>query len=704
MKAMIPRFGAILISLALVGCGLELLSPIKQLSTSNSSDGLQYAWPVEMTLPLGTLSLSLDDPDFARALFGDVPVNVAHDERLQLLPVSHTLEPIHLSKGLTLNSSISIPVPPQGLPDLDHAFPDIPFPDVAISAEDLMGISLPPGHLLPSTLTYVDERVLPVPEDRRDFLEAKIGTPPAQLEFTLHNQLGVRFYPTVRLFATRNGTTRQIGQTTSAVDLDAGQSRKLIIPLNEGALLTPDLSMRVDLRVPGGQRMQAPISGVAMTNVLLATRTISHLRVAVASHSIAIPDLTLDLGLGALDLDPGAIRRMVVEEGALELTLSNQFPVDMTVALEFPNLFRLGQSQPLKASYELRAGSTLKPLLSLSGVSILPENGKITVKAQAQTKETGPAGALVAVDGTQRFSGQVQLLAPLRIREVEVPVKRDVALPEVTLPLEFPQTFTDLGVRLQDVILSLSLMNSSAVPGTVTLDLKADVPGQGLLPLRDRGGNPLRFPLRANTANDLRISKENSNLVDLLNAKPSGLIVAGTIAVDSAGEAVALTASDRLEGRLAVEMPLTIAFAPFGGSAERPAFEVRPATPLSFTTENRETLSKLDRAVLSIAIDNGWMLPFDLDLLFSATSDPFTDPEPFVKTVSLGGPTEGYRVNNAVTLEGESLERFRQASTLGMRLRSPGTADAVTIYRGSRIRVNLGLSFKAEVSSGKVGS
>lgn len=703
MKAMIPRFGVILISLALVGCGLELLSPLKQLSTSSGADGFQYSWPLEMALPLGSLSLSLDDPDFARSLFGDVPVNPGHDERLHLLPVSQSLEPISFGNGLELKTPVTIAIPPQGLPDVNHALPDIPFPDIVIGAETLMGVSLPPGHVVPSTLTYVDQRDLPIPGERRDFLEAKVGTPPAQLEFTLHNHLGVRFYPTVRIYATRNGTTRQIAQTESSVDLEPGQSRKLTIPLYENALLTPDLAMRVDIKVPGGQRMQAPITGIAMTDMLLATKNISHLRVAIASHSLPIPDLAVDLGLGALDLEADAIRRVVVEEGMLELTLSNQFPVTTTVALEFPNLVRLGQTQPIKAVYELRAGSTLTPQISLSGVSILPENGKITVKAHAETKDTGPEGALVALDGSQRFSGQVQLQAPLRIREVEVPVKREVALPNVSLPLELPPTFNDLGIRLQDVVLSLSLSNTSALPGSIAIDLKAEVPGKGTLSLTDLEGKPVRFPLKANMANDLRISSENSNLLELLDAKPTALSVGGTITVDSKGEAVRLSASDRIDGHLAVEMPLTIAFSAFGGAAERPAFEVRPATALSYNSENQEALSKVDRAVLKLDIDNGWMLPFDLDLLFSSASDPFTDPDAFVLPVSLGNATGGYRVNNALTLEGESLARFRKASMLGMRLRSPGTSTAVSIYRGSRIRVNLGLTFKATVSSGQVG-
>ena len=319
--------------------------------------------------------------------------------------------------------------------------------------------------------------------------------------------------------------------------------------------------------------------------------------------------------------------------------------------------------------------------------------------AKATTKDTGPAGTLMALDGSHSLSGRVVLRAPLRFRAIEVPVSRNIAIPVSSLPIQLPDLISDQGFNLQDVVLRLDLQNASALAGTVDLDVKASIPGGGELLLRDNAGQPVRLPIVANQANAIRITSQNSNLMALLNAKPTSLSVGGAITVDSKGQAVRLTATDSLEGSLGVEIPLTFTFPPFGGSAEKPAIEVKPPTALTFTSQNRGHLDRVERATLKLTIDNGWSVPLDVDLLFSATSDPFTDPEAHVKSLSLGNPSTGFRVANEVTLEGESLDRFRKASMLGLRLRSPGAATPVTLFRGSSLRLNLGVAFKAQVGS-----
>ncbi|MNK93660.1 hypothetical protein D3C87_1138330 [compost metagenome] len=699
MKVMIPRFGVLLITVLLAGCGLELLSPIQKLTTSGNSGGLQYSWPVDFDVPVGSLSLSLDDPAVVRSVFGDLTVLPGHDERLHLLLATQELEPIRFAEKFALDAPLSLDLPPQSLPEVDASLPDLSFPEIHLGADELVGSAVAPGVLIPINLNYSADRGLAFPDSESDFKEARVGTPSGHLEFTVENRLGVRFAPSIKLYASQLGATRELGRTQAAVPIDPGQSRKLTIPLNAGATLTPDLSLRVEIFVPGGQQAQAPVSGVTLTNVLLVTKTLSHLRVEVPTKSIDVPPMTLDFGLDDPAYDSATVRSLEVDDGTLELTLRNGFPVAATVALEFQQFFRPGQSVPMRETIDLKAGENRVLDIPLAGVRIRPQDGKIAVTARATTKDTGPAGALMALDSSQSLSGRVVLRAPLRFRAIEVPVTRTVALPAKTMPIQLPTVLTDQGIGLQDVVLRLELKNGSAIAGNVDLDVKASIPGKGDMPLTDKAGQPVRLPIAANQANELRVTAQNSNLLDLLNAKPTSLAVGGQIVVDSKGQPVRLAASDAMEGRLNVEIPLSLTFQAFGGDAKAPAIDVKPPTPLTFTSENREHLNRVERAVLKLNIDNGWGVPLDLDLLFSGADDPFSDSEIFVQTVSLGNPGAGYRVNNQLTLEGESLKRFRSAKMLGMRLRSPGSTDPVTIFRGSTFRVNLGLAFKAVISS-----
>ncbi len=699
MKAMIPRFGVLLITMLLAGCGLELLSPLQKLSTASNSEGIQYAWPVDIALPLGSLSLSLDDPGVARSLFGDLAVQPGNDERLHLMPASQELEPIRFAENLTLNDPLAIDLPQQSLPGVDASLPDIQFPDLPLRADTIVGGGLSPGVPVPFNLTYTVDQKLAVPAGESNFTEARVGTPSGHLEFTVENQLGVRFSPTVKLYATQGGATREVGRTQAAVPLDPGQSRRLTVPLQAGATLTPDLSLKIDVFIPGGQLAQAPVSHVTLSNVVLVTKTISHLRVEIATKSIQIPSQTLDFGLDDPAYATETVRSLEVEEGTLELTLRNGFPVAATLDLGFSHFFRPGQTAPMTAVYELKAGESRTIEVPLTGVTIRPENGQIAVTARATTKDTGPSGALLAMDGSPSMSGRVLLRAPLRFRAIEVPVTREIALPASSMPIQLPDLISNQGINLQDVVLRLELQNASALAGTLDLDVRASIPGTGDVPLRDKSGQPLRLPIAGNQVNELQVNAQNSNLLDLLNAKPTSLSVGGKVVIDSKGQPVRLSASDVLEGRLGVEIPLSFTLEPFGGSAPKPAIDVRPPTALSFTSENRDMLNRVERAVLKLTIDNGWSIPLDLDLLFSTSSDPFTDSEAFVQTLSLGNQAAGYRVTNHLTLEGEALDRFRKASKLGLRVRSPGSSVPVTLFRGSGFRVNLAVEFKANVSS-----
>jgi hypothetical protein len=696
---MIPRFAVFLIPLLLFGCGLELLSPLQKLNTSDSSKGFEYSWPVDVALPLGSLSLSLDDPEVARSVFGDLSVLPGDDERLRLHPVAKEIAPIAFGDALELKDPLSLVLPAQTLPDLNLDLPDFTFPRLDLSTDQVAGAPLPPGLPIPYAIPYTTTVPLNMPVSESEFSEAQLGDPAGHFEFEIENRMGVRMTPSVKLYAKRQGATREIGRTQAALPLEVGQSRKLVIPLYADAFLTRDLSLKLDIQVMGGQQVQAPSTGLSLDAIKLVKGKVRFMRAEVPAKSFDVPVVEQPLALPEADFPADAVKSLEVEKGTLQLTLVNTFPVAATFEVDFLSFYRSGQLEPMKGTYPVRAGETRTFALPLAGVSIRPHQGRIQLKATGMTSGTGAAGALFALDGSQSLSGTMVLLAPLSFKSVEVPIRREVQLPATVTPLQMPAFLADHGIQLEDVILRLYLLNRSGLGADVALDVSAKLPAGPAMGLTDKAGQPIALTLSPNQAQDFQINAANSNLLELLNAKPTELTLGGKVTVDSKGQAVRISSTDKLEGRLSVEIPLTVTFPALGKDSGAPAITVRPPISLPFAGDSGAQLKMVERAVLTVAVNNGWNVPLDLELLFSAQSDPFADADAFRHTIALGNPHEGYQVKNELVLEGESLDRFRAAKLLGLRVTSQGSGTPVTLFRGSAFRVDLGVTFKANVSS-----
>lgn len=698
MKVMIPRFVALIIPLLLLGCAMELLNPLQKLQTNQQASGVRFTWPVKVSLPLGALSLSLDDPSVAKSLFGDLTVRPGEDERLRLLPEAKTLEPIAFADQLELPEPLEHGLPSQAIPAVEIPKPELALHDVSFQTRDLLPVELVPGMPFPYIETYPLVVPIDVPLADSAFKEAHLGEGAGRLTFEVTNRLGVTFTPSAKLFARFQGATREIGRSLPALPLAPGQKRPVVIQLKAGQILTRDLTIQFEARIPGGQIVSNPVDGLSLSAFDLDLQDLALVRVPLEPQVFRF-DTAFPLELAQAGLATASVRLLEVEQGMLRLTLRNTFPVAVSLDLQFPGITRAGQSEPVAASYLVRGGETRSFDLFLTGATIRPENGMIKVKATASTADTRPEGALFAPDGSETFSGTMTLLTPFRFQAIEAPVFREVLLPASATPLDLPSAFTERGFRLEDAVLRLQILNQSPLAGAIELDVQASFPGKPPMRLTDPAGAPIRLPLSANFANELRVHPQNSNLLDILNAFPSELAVGGTLVIDSQGAPVRLTAADRLEGRVSFEVPLSLKVPAFGGASEAPAIEVRPPTPLDFAASNRDSLERVSRAVLKVSLDNGWGLPLDLDMLFSAQSDPFADAEAFVQTLALGDARNGYRISDELLLEGEALERFRSSKMLGMRLRSPGSDGPLTLFRGAKFRANLTLDFDAVISN-----
>lgn len=702
MRSMIPRFGAFLIAMTLMGCALELLSPLQRLQTSQEGGGVSFSWPVNVALPLGALSLSMDDPSVNRGIFGDLPLLPGDDERMWLVPLGRDLDPIAIGDQLQLEEPIEVLIPPQGFEGGDITLPDFEVPPFSLGAASLLGHELVPGLPFPSAITVSYDAKVPLAPPSSDFSEARLADPAGKVAFTLRNHLGVTFTPVISLIAIRNGTRQVIGRSAAIPPMATGTQRAITLPLFAGATLTRDLELGMQIWVSGGQTVQAPTDGLAISDFEFVDLDFTHVRTPLATQSFTFSQ-QIPLELPDSSLASTSIRAVRVESGTMKLVLGNGLPVANTLDLRFTSMFRPGETEPLRSVVALGPRETRTLSIALDGVTIRPEEGRIAMAGSAMTADTGPAGALFAIDGSQKLEAAFTLLAPLRFSQIEVPVTRTAAIDTTWTALNLPAAVTQHGLKLSDVALRLRIDNQSALGGNILLDLAALLPSGEQRSLIDKQGNPVSLPFLPARKQDLLIDAGNSNLLELLNAMPTDLKTGGRVMIDSKGEPVTISRGDRLSGRFSVEVPLSVNFAPMGPGLSAPPYDIKPATPISLSQSDRARLAAVERVELKVKVDNGWHAPFEIDLRFSGKSDPFADGEALVKTLSLGNAERGFVVDNRIVLEGEDLERFREAQTLGFRLRSPGTTTPVTLFRGSRFNLNVGLEFKAMVDSEQLG-
>ncbi len=696
MTHMIPRFWLFLLALTLAGCGWELLAPLQRMQTGSSAPSA--SWPVDLKIPLGEVTLSLDDSRVREAVFGDKSVVTGADGLMTFVPEGRDLDPVSFGDKLRIDQPINAAIPPQVLDSDTVQMPAMTLPPIQVSYRDLFKGDPVLGVLLPFPVALDHGVDLTVPDS--PFIESQLDQPAGSLDFQLVNNLGLAFQPEFRLFATRNGVRSEIGRTAVMPLIPAGNRQNVSIPLVAGSYLTRVLDVELYVSVPGGQTLAAPATGLILEQFTLANIRTARVKLDLPAQSLQTLQ-RIPLDIQDPNIASNSIRAIRVESGSLAISIDNRLPLTTAMTLRFRNLFRTGQATPLVETFSVPSGEARTVTLSLDGVSILPENGEIVADVTAETLATGPAGAYFTTDGSQKIEGSVSIQPPIVFLSIDVPVTRTLSLATSSTPIQLPAEFTRMNVKLGAVALNLHLDNQSALTGAIDLDVVGKTSGAPIR-LKAKDGGPVRLPFAANRAQDLRIDQDNSNLLDILNALPSELEFGGQVTVDSGGAPVTLSRSDRLGGRLAIEIPLALEFPAFGPGLPVAGYDVTPAKDLGLDETMRARLALLQRLVLNVHVDNGWKIPLGVHLLFSKTPDPYSDPDALTLTLALGNE-QGYSVTTDLLLEGADLVRFREASKLGVRLTSPGSSGPVFLRSTAVFRLRLGTEFKALLDAKQLG-
>jgi hypothetical protein len=247
--------------------------------------------------------------------------------------------------------------------------------------------------------------------------------------------------------------------------------------------------------------------------------------------------------------------------GAIPVEVTNNFPLEMTANLSFPDLSRDGEM--LTHSEIIRAAVFGNPArstfaLDLSGVGIVV-NGSVpsdSITYRLDVETPGSQGTQVSVGRNQSLDARLEasnismswVRGSADSREFEVPIREtEIELPDEIEDLEFLQA--ELVV---DVTSSIGLST------TAELVLEA---------LSSRGEKEASLPFRmdipsAETGSPSQVrvilDDSNSDVLDIINVQPSVLRVSGSVFVGEAGEIARVTRDDWVEGNYSLTAPLRV--------------------------------------------------------------------------------------------------------------------------------------------------
>ena len=303
-----------------------------------------------------------------------------------------------------------------------------------------------------------------------------------------------------------------------------------------------DTRMRVD---PQGSRLSLQLS----FSSLVADSALARVPAQRATVSRSVP-----LG-GGIHLREGDI-----QEGRLTVTLYNSLPLPATVRLEIPDV-RRGKAM-IEQIIQLPAAGDSGP----APVSAVVDLGGTTVTAPAGTTsldalrydiqvESEAAPGMVPVGIHQKASGRFEP-GVMRFSQVQgdFDQKRVTVNPTETA-FEPPEGIEDLD--FQQASLVLDVVSTVGLSSEAAIDVQATP---------DAGGPPvtlhLRFPVPAAsspgtpTVTRATADETNSNILELIRARPRSLTLGGEILVGGGGQAGTIRRTDAVRGSYTMIAPL----------------------------------------------------------------------------------------------------------------------------------------------------
>lgn len=720
-----------LCALVLTGCGLELIQTVGRLGSGSVTSALP-SWPVDMKVGLGEASLPLSK---LVATSSSLPLAIEADGTYALRPAAKEIPPFKVADSLTVPATGSaVPAPMPAMPSLeqhDLHGPTISFASLnianlptgipGVTIGDVMEDPGAPDVQLPTTLRFSPDpqtKTVALGELRGAKLDAG-----SVITLKVRTDIGGADRDKVVLqlrdlriesgFEDLNETWRAAHPTVTLQDGDA-----IAITLDADKVVAGGL--RISFRSEGTLQAGLRIKQFA-NDQTLSTTVDSVLKIkAISLAAQAIPAASHSIGALKMpeDGEIHSISDVTIASGSITLKVKNGFGFHSRLNLGLTGL-RTAQGEPVTTIAEIPAGLPLSESrheIPLAGVRLTGDPITATLSGRTFDTQDGidrlPAnlaplpGGMGPFRTDPTFEAAVEI-SPLLIDSARAVVKKTLAVATSSTPVNLPKEFTQAGVALTRVSLELHLDNRSQLSGELRPTIQAVLKDGSTRPLTYTGSRTFAASeLRGVTRTTvLTIDERNSNLMELLNSGATAMVSGAEVSIDTKGAAVTLTRDDQVAGKLAIAVPLSLVFKEMGVGKETPPYDLTPATPLTLDAATKERIAQgqVERLALAAEVDNGLRIPLDINLLFSKQDDPFNDPAPLVRTLSLGDGNATAR--SLIDFSTADIPFFQEARTVGLRVTSPGThGQAVSLKSTDALRVRLVAMLKVRVSAKAFGN
>lgn len=418
---------------------------------------------------------------------------------------------------------------------------------------------------------------------------------------------------------------------------------------------------------------------------------------------------------------------VTVASGSMTVTVDNQLAVDGNLGLSFNGISNVTSAQDVSDPSQLAisavggvltlpvdAGTTSVFLVPLNGATITPDaSGNVAAVVTPSTLDTDDDRShpnphaiphnWVHVTTSQSLAGSV-VLEPLSFQSVAGSVDTTQTIATQSVPFNLPSQFTQTGISPAEISVAVTVANQSQLSGTFTPSIVGLTSSGTQIPLVFSATASPPFSgafLGASTAGatqstTLVIDQNNSNILQLLEAGVSELQVGGSVTVQSSDATI--TPSDQIGGQVTVAIPLSIIVPPFGPGQTHPAIQIQPPSPLNLSSSTTAQLDQvLQSAELDLRVDNGWQFPLVLNVLLSTTTDPYSDANAIVRTLSLGS---GPEADSSLSLTAQQIAELAQLKTIGFEISSPGTGgSAISILPTDTLHVQVSAHISAKVGT-----
>lgn len=712
-------------SLLLSGCGFELFQTASRLSAGNPVSALP-SWPVDLKVGLGDASLPVSKLIDSG---GSVPLVVGDDRTYTLKPDAQEIPTVKVGDNLRVDAQAPMAIPAQTLsdPPLQQtlAGPTLTLDDLGVTSIPLgpgMTIgtaiadpALPDPTLMLATVAFdqAQSSTVSLADLRRAKLDAN-----SRLTLNVVNQvagdgsaeqdsMAMRIEDLiirsggVVLNQTWAAAHPAVDLKTGAIPVDLDADRILAGSLTISFRATGQVPVGLNLkRLSGSQKISIGIQ----TDIKIKAISLPAKAFPAVSQGIDVP-LPPDLGIGS-------ISNISIASGSISLRMTNGFGVNATMSIALEGV-ETSAGDPFVTSVVIPAGGATPSVtdldLDLAGAVLLGTRLGVKITGQSyDTEAVAPEipASLVLPDkmavfkAGQSLSGSATVGA-LTFESVSATLNRTVPISSSSTPINLPKEFKDLGIGFARVSIRLKINNKSQLPGVLVLDAKAVLSDDTTMPLTYAGSLAMA---PAVAVGDVRttvidINETNSNLIALLNAGAKELQFGGNVTINSGSTPLLLTRHDELSGQVAVSVPLSVIFPAMGLDQAVKPYDIKPATPLNLDAVTKERLGQglVSRFAITALIDNGLHLPLVLNLLFSQSEDPYTDPAPVIKSLALG---DGLSTQTSVMeLTADEMAFFKEAKHVGFRLTSPGTKGMpVSLRSTDELRIRLLAQLKLKVS------